>query len=96
MVDRSRISKLLSLILRHRPDEFGLNIDEYGFIPVDEVIEVELRVPRNSRMDRSNYEFSHQNGVIDANLFEEMEEPTPLEEDMEETDESAEAETPTR
>ena len=63
---------------------------------VDEVIEVELRVPRNSRMDRSNYEFSHQNGVIDANLFEEMEEPTPLEEDMEETDESAEAETPTR
>ena len=40
MVDRSRISKLLSLILRHRPDEFGLNIDEFGFIPVDEVVEV--------------------------------------------------------
>ena len=40
MVDRSRISKLLSLILRHRPDEFGLNIDEYGFIPVDEVVDV--------------------------------------------------------
>ena len=40
MVDRSRISKLLSLILRHRPDEFGLNMDEYGFIPVDEVVEV--------------------------------------------------------
>ena len=40
LVDRSRISKLLSLILRHRPDEFGLNIDEFGFIPVDEVVEV--------------------------------------------------------
>ena len=40
MVDRRRISKLLSLILRHRPDEFGLNIDEYGFIPLDEVVEV--------------------------------------------------------
>ena len=60
---------------------------------VDEVIEVVLRVPRNSRMDRSNYEFSHQNGVVEANLFEEMEEPTPVEE---ETDESDEAETPAR
>ena len=63
---------------------------------IDEIIEVTLRVPRNSRMERSNYEFSHQNGVVEANLFEEMEEPTPLEEDTEETDESGEAETPTR
>ena len=63
---------------------------------VDEVIEITLRVPRNSRMERSNYEFSHQNGVIEANLFEEMEEPPPLEEDTEETDESGEAETPAR
>ena len=63
---------------------------------VDQVIEVTLRVPRDSRMDRSNYEFSHQNGVVEANLFEEMEEPTPLEEDAEETDESADAETPDR
>ena len=63
---------------------------------VDEIIEVTLRVPRNSRMERSNYEFSHQNGLVEANLFEEMEEPTPLEEDTEETDESGEAETPTR
>jgi putative RNA 2'-phosphotransferase len=37
--DRRRISKLLSLILRHRPDEFGLNMDQYGFIPLDEVVE---------------------------------------------------------
>ena len=57
---------------------------------VDEVIEVTLRVPRNSRMDRSNYEFSHQNGVVEANVFEEMEEPTPLVEDTEESDESGE------
>ena len=63
---------------------------------VDEVIEITLRVPRDSRMDRSNYEFSHQNGVVEANLFEEMEEPTPVEEDTEETDESDEAETPAR
>ena len=39
MADRRRISKLLSLILRHRPDEFGLNVDEYGFAPLSEVVE---------------------------------------------------------
>ena len=63
---------------------------------VDEVIEVTLRVPTDSRMVNSNYEFSHQNGVVEANLFEEMEEPAPLEEDTEETDESGDAETPAR
>lgn len=39
MPDRRRISKLMSLILRHRPDEFGLNMDKFGFIPIDEVVE---------------------------------------------------------
>ena len=39
MPDRRRISKLLSLILRHHPDEFGLNMDEYGYMPLDEVVE---------------------------------------------------------
>ena len=39
VIDRRRISKLLSLILRHRPDEFGLNMDEFGFIPLDEVLD---------------------------------------------------------
>jgi hypothetical protein len=63
---------------------------------VDEVIEVTLRVPRDSRMDRSNYEFSHQNGVVEANVFEEMEEPTPLAEDTEESDESGETEAAAR
>ena len=42
----------------------------------DEVVEITLRVPRNSRAVRSNYEFSHQNGVIEAVEFEEMPEPT--------------------
>ena len=60
---------------------------------VDQIIEVELRVPRNSQMARSNYEFTHQNGVVEASLFEEMEEPAPLEE---ETEESDIGETPTR
>jgi len=61
----------------------------------DQIIEVSLRVPRDSRMARSNYEFTHQNGVVEANLFDEMEEPTPLEEE-EETEESGGAETAAR
>ena len=50
------------------------------FLP-DQIIEVEIRIPRNARMARSNYEFSHKNGVIEATLFEEMGEPTPIEEE---------------
>lgn len=50
------------------------------FLP-GEIIEVELRIPRDGRMARSNYEFSHKNGVIEATLFEEMDEPTPIEEE---------------
>ena len=40
-----------------------------------EIVDIELRVPRNSAMDRSNYEFSHQNGEIKATLLESIEEP---------------------
>lgn len=54
-----------------------------------EIIEVELRIPRDTRMSSSNYEFSHKNGVIEATLFDEMDEPTPIEE--EEEPEEAEA-----
>jgi hypothetical protein len=52
------------------------------FLP-GEIVEVEVRIPRNTRMARSNYEFSHKNGVIEATLFEEMDEPTPIEEEGE-------------
>ena len=33
-----RISKLLSLMLRHRSEEFGLEMDPYGFVALEEVI----------------------------------------------------------
>ena len=46
----------------------------------EQVLDVELRVPRNAAMDRSNYEFSHQNGDVEANLFDEIEDPPPPEE----------------
>ena len=49
------------------------------------VIDLELRVPRNSAMDRSNYEFSHQNGEIQATLMTEIEDPVVEEEEGEES-----------
>jgi len=39
VANKRSISRLLSLMLRHRPDEFGLEIDEYGFAPLDQVIQ---------------------------------------------------------
>ncbi len=50
------------------------------FLP-GEIVAVEIRIPRNRRMARNNYEFSHKNGVIETTLFEEMDEPTPIEEE---------------
>ncbi len=51
---------------------------------VGEVRDIELRVPRVSSMDRSNYEFSHQNGDILATLMDEIEAPPEPEEEGEE------------
>ena len=57
------------------------------FLP-GQIIEVELRIPRDRRMSRNNYEFSHKNGVIEATLFEEMDEPTPIEEEEEDSEDA--------
>ena len=46
-----------------------------------QVIEIELRVPRNPAMDRSNYEFDHQNGDIKATLLESLDDPEEEEEE---------------
>ena len=56
-----------------------------------EIRDIELRVPRVSTMDRSNYEFSHQNGDILATLFDEIEDPPEPEEEESEVDEADEA-----
>ncbi len=34
---RVRLSRLLALVLRHRPDEVGLSLDAGGFVPLDDV-----------------------------------------------------------
>ena len=67
-------------------------------ILIGEVCDIELRVPRVTAMDRSNYEFSHQNGDIKATLLEEIEDPPQPEveegeeAEAEETEEAGEAE----
>ena len=66
---------------------------------VGEVCDIELRVPRVSAMDRSNYEFSHQNGDIKATLLGDIEFPPQPEveegEEAEEATDDAEVEEPT-
>ena len=49
----------------------------------DEVVAIELRVPRDPAMNASNYEFTHQNGDIEPTLVDELPEP-PEEEEVEE------------
>ncbi len=36
----TRLSKFLSLVLRHRPDDYGLSMDEQGFVDFDSLIDV--------------------------------------------------------
>ena len=38
MKDLTQISRFISLILRHRPDEIGITLDEHGWAAVDELI----------------------------------------------------------
>ena len=40
-----RLSKLLSLMLRHEPEKFGLTLDQHGFVPLADV----LRAVRSRR-----------------------------------------------
>ena len=58
----------------------------------DQVIQVTLHTPRSPNASRSNWEFSHQGGVIEANLFDEVEEPTLLIDGDEVTEVEPEAE----
>ena len=53
---------------------------------VGEVVTIELRMPRNSRMNRNQIQFSHANGEIKATNVDEL--PDPEEEEEEEETES--------
>lgn len=39
-MDLVKLSKFMSLVLRHQPEKFGLMPDEEGFVPLDEFIAV--------------------------------------------------------
>jgi len=67
----------------------GANVRFREPILTGEVREIELRVPRHPAMDRSNYEFSHQNGDISATLVDEL--PDPVVEEEEEPGEPEDA-----
>ena len=45
-----------------------------------EVVEIELRVPRDNRMNQNQYSFSHANGEINAQLVDDLPDPEPEEE----------------
>lgn len=52
MTSLSRLSKLLALFLRHRPEEAGLQIDNCGFVPVAEVLKaLQARYPEVGEAD---------------------------------------------
>lgn len=35
---RRHLSKFMSVILRHEPEKFGINLDEHGFVPIAELM----------------------------------------------------------
>jgi putative RNA 2'-phosphotransferase len=37
--DDKRISKFMSLILRHKPEEIGAKLDRYGYLSIEKLIE---------------------------------------------------------
>ena len=47
-----KISKFLSLVLRHRPEAIGLVLDEYGWAEIDQIIQ--LGKPRRKGLTRAN------------------------------------------
>lgn len=42
-----------------------------------EVVTITLRTPKDTRMSRNNYRFSHANGTVKAELMKSLDEPTP-------------------
>lgn len=49
--DRTRLSKFLSLVLRHRPDEIGIELDPAGWVDVNELLDACRRHGRRISLD---------------------------------------------
>ena len=72
MMNITRISKYMCLILRHRPDAIGITLDEHGWANVDELLngleinmsELEFIVKTD---DKQRYSFNDDKTLIRAN-----------------------------
>ena len=72
MMNITRISKYMCLILRHRPDTIGIALDEHGWANVDELLngleinisELEFIVKTD---DKQRYSFNEDKTLIRAN-----------------------------
>ncbi len=53
----ARLSKLLAVALRHRPEEFGLELDDHGWVDLDRLVgALRSRGGRHDRLDRGSGE----------------------------------------
>lgn len=76
-MEDKRLSKFLSLILRHKPETIGIALDKHGWANVDELIQgirntvMEIDIPRLERVVRENdkkrFSFSDDGSRIRAN-----------------------------
>ena len=44
-MDRARIGRFVSKVLRHAPESVGLRLDEAGWVPVDDLVAAAGRAP---------------------------------------------------
>jgi len=51
--ENTKISKFLSLILRHKPETIGLSLDEQGFANIDELINKTNKLGDIGKLDRT-------------------------------------------
>lgn len=75
--DKKRISKALSLALRHRPDKFNLDLDEQGWCKVDQLLQnfQQNQIPLDRELleelvrtsDKQRFALSNEGTLIRAN-----------------------------
>lgn len=93
-MDKNKISKFIALILRHKPEEIGISLDEHGWANVDELVVGIAKTQPFTLEDlneivatdeKQRYSFSEDKSLIRANqghsipVDVELEEKTPPE-----------------
>lgn len=71
-MDLTRTSRFISLILRHKPEEIGITLDEHGWANVDELLNgVQIDMPTLEHIvatdDKQRYSFNEDKTLIRAN-----------------------------